>query len=112
MTKTQHKLSFRNDIQSLRGIAIICVLLFHLPNTFFHQGFLGVDIFFVISGFLITPKIIQIFENVPNVSVVKKNFKEFAINRVRRLAPAFSVTILIFLPYFFCLAMPISEMKC
>ena len=98
VTQTLHRYSFRNDVQSLRGIAIICVLLFHLPNTFFHRGFLGVDIFFVISGFLITPKIIQIFENVPNISEVKNNFKEFAINRTRRLAPAFSVTILIFLP--------------
>jgi peptidoglycan/LPS O-acetylase OafA/YrhL len=72
VTEIPLKNSFRNDLQGLRGVAIVSVLLFHLPNTFFHQGYLGVDIFFVISGFLITPRIIQIFENAPNNSVVKK----------------------------------------
>ncbi len=47
---------FRKDINGLRGLAIISVVLFHLfPSiSIFNGGYLGVDIFFVISGFLIT----------------------------------------------------------
>ena len=45
-------MTFRKDIQILRAIAIIQVLFFHLNIKFFENGYLGVDIFFVISGFL------------------------------------------------------------
>lgn len=89
---------FRGDIQALRGIAIVLVLLFHLPETFFSLGYLGVDIFFVISGFLITPRVIALFDGTPKLNSVAKNFFKFAKNRFRRLAPAFGVTILFFLP--------------
>jgi peptidoglycan/LPS O-acetylase OafA/YrhL len=44
----------RLDIQGLRGLAILSVVLFHFFPKFFPMGYLGVDLFFVISGFLIT----------------------------------------------------------
>jgi peptidoglycan/LPS O-acetylase OafA/YrhL len=89
---------FRVDLQALRGVAILLVLIFHLPKSNFSQGFLGVDIFFVISGFLITPRIVALFSHTSCFGEVKEEFFRFAINRFRRLAPAFAVTSLIFLP--------------
>ena len=90
--------NYRRDLQALRGVAILLVLFFHLPGANLTQGFLGVDIFFVISGFLITPRIIALFSGTPSLGTVKNNFLRFASNRISRLAPAFAVTILIFLP--------------
>ena len=46
--------TFRADIQALRGLAILLVLLHHAKLDFIAAGYLGVDIFFVISGYLIT----------------------------------------------------------
>ena len=46
--------SYRNDIDVLRAISVIFVIFFHLKIPFFDGGFIGVDIFFVISGYLIT----------------------------------------------------------
>ena len=89
---------FRGDIQALRGLAVLFVLLFHLPETFLPFGYLGVDIFFVISGFLITPKIFALFQENPDLKTLGRNFSNFAKKRFRRLAPAFGVTILLFLP--------------
>ena len=52
-------MTFRNDIQFLRGISVIAVILFHINNSYLPGGFLGVDIFFIISGYLITNIIIK-----------------------------------------------------
>jgi len=77
---------YRKDVDGLRALAIIAVILFHfgqLPN-----GFLGVDIFFVISGYLIT-KLIYLASIVNKFSIV-----DFYLRRVRRILPLVS---------FFCL---------
>ncbi len=55
--------SFREDIQALRGLAILLVLLHHAKLDIFKAGYLGVDIFFVISGYLITQIIRKDLEN-------------------------------------------------
>ena len=98
MTGEKRFSSFRSDIQVLRGIAIILVLLFHLPSKAFHFGYLGVDIFFVVSGYLIAPRILALFDETPNMALLWKNVSQFTQNRIRRLAPAFAMTVLIFLP--------------
>jgi peptidoglycan/LPS O-acetylase OafA/YrhL len=55
------KTIYRKDIQVLRGVAVFAVILFHAQESYIPLGFLGVDVFFVISGFVVTPLIIQIF---------------------------------------------------
>ena len=50
--------SFRSEIAGLRAVAVISVVLFHLKIVGFQGGFVGVDIFFVISGYLITRNIL------------------------------------------------------
>ena len=75
-------------IDGLRAIAVLAILLFHLHVPGAQGGFLGVDIFFVISGFLITGQI--------NRLAVKNKFSllNFYLRRARRLLPAL-VTILL-----------------
>ena len=73
---------YRSDIDGLRGISIILVLLFHFEINGINNGFLGVDIFFIISGFLITKIILKDLNN------GDFSFTNFYCRRVRRLFPA------------------------
>ena len=57
------KINFRTDINGLRAIAVMAVVLFHFNVTGFSGGFVGVDVFFVISGFLMTGIIVNGLEN-------------------------------------------------
>ena len=70
-------------IDGLRAIAVLFVLLYHAGVSFIPGGFVGVDVFFVISGFLITSQLIEQFKS-RNFS-----FKEFYVRRFRRLIPAY-----------------------
>ena len=80
-------MEYRADIDGLRGIAIILVILFHFEIEIFGNGFLGVDIFFVISGFLITQVISK------EITAEKFSISEFYCRRIRRLFPAFFVML-------------------
>lgn len=86
----------RFDIQYLRAFAVLLVVVHHAKADFFPNGYLGVDIFFVISGFLIIPKIANILESdlkVIQVSRLQK-LKNFYLQRFLRLTPALSVFII------------------
>ena len=95
--------SYRPDIDGLRGIAVIIVMAFHFYPELFKFGFIGVDIFFVISGYLVTQNISFLY--------TKKQFtfRSFYQRRIARLAPAYlattTITVLIGLfiatPHFF-----------
>lgn len=81
-------LQHRADIDGLRGIAVLVILLFHGKFEFFSGGFVGVDIFFVISGFLITSLILK------DVSSGTFSIAHFFARRIRRIFPALFVVIL------------------
>lgn len=82
-------MSFRKDIEGLRGLSVLLVLFFHLDLEFFSGGFIGVDVFFVISGYLIT----QIICN--DLEKKKFSYKNFYFRRTRRLLPAFVIVLFI-----------------
>jgi peptidoglycan/LPS O-acetylase OafA/YrhL len=101
MPKPLNKSKYRKDIQYLRGIAVSAVVLFHANESYFPNGYLGVDVFFVISGFVVTPLILRIFEGQDNSLSKIANLKAFYLKRYYRLAPAlafvlFLSTLLIF----------------
>jgi peptidoglycan/LPS O-acetylase OafA/YrhL len=83
---------FRQDIQALRGIAVSGVVLFHAFPSIVANGYLGVDLFFVISGYVVTPLILRIAENSKNSR--RLNFLHFLQRRFLRLGPALGVCIL------------------
>ena len=91
------KISYRPEIDGLRAIAVISIILYHtkivLNNTdWFEGGFIGVDIFFVISGYLITRIIMN--EIMMHGSF---NFLNFYERRVRRILPMLLLMLLIWI---------------
>jgi peptidoglycan/LPS O-acetylase OafA/YrhL len=77
-------------LDGVRGFAILLVLLFHLRITGFAAGFLGVDVFFVLSGFLITGLLIAEARNSSRISLPR-----FWARRARRLLPALVLLLLV-----------------
>ncbi len=77
--------NYRADIDGLRAVAIIPVIAFHIWPDVLPNGYLGVDVFFVISGFLIYSILLRDFE------ADKFSFKKFWTRRLKRLYPAVSV---------------------
>ncbi|EOW0440287.1 acyltransferase family protein [Providencia rettgeri] len=86
-------MSFRYDINFLRAIAVMAVVIFHFKPTFLPGGFSGVDIFFVISGYLMTGIIFKGFDK-NNFSLVK-----FYIARANRIIPPLAFLCLILLVF-------------
>lgn len=76
-------LKYRPDIDGLRALAVISVIVYHLNNRWLPGGFIGVDVFFVISGFLITKIIYR--EIISN----QFSFKNFYQRRINRILPVF-----------------------
>ena len=78
---------YRPDIDGLRAVAVVSVVLFHARYREFTGGFVGVDIFFVISGFLIT-RIVR-----DQAAAGTFSFAKFYVRRMRRLFPALLATV-------------------
>ncbi len=102
------KLTYRPEIDGLRAIAIGAVILYHAQITIlghqpFKGGFIGVDIFFVISGYLITSIILK--ELITTGSFLFKNFYE---RRIRRILPALLFVMLVSLPFAWMYLLPSS----
>ena len=86
-SKTSH---FRGDIEGLRAVAVIAVLLWHAKLSWLPGGFVGVDVFFVISGFLITRMLLGQIRATGRISLL-----DFYARRARRLLPAACVVLLV-----------------
>lgn len=86
MTSTNEYLA---SIDGLRAVAVLSVLLFHIDLSCAEGGFIGVDVFFVISGFLITQNILR------DVRTGSWSFSEFYRRRIARLFPALFSVILV-----------------
>lgn len=84
-----HTFGNRRDIDGLRALAVIPVVLFHFGFSTFNGGFVGVDVFFVISGFLITTILFR------EISAQRFSFIDFWARRARRIIPALSVVMLV-----------------
>jgi peptidoglycan/LPS O-acetylase OafA/YrhL len=83
-----HLIKYRKDIEGLRALAVLLVIGYHAFPKVFAGGFIGVDIFFVISGFLITKIILE------NLELNSFSFIEFYSRRIRRIFPALFLLLL------------------
>jgi len=81
-------LSYRADIDGLRAIAVLSVLLYHVEAPLVSGGYVGVDVFFVISGFLITSIIVK------DIDAGAYSIARFYERRIRRIFPALFPVIL------------------
>ncbi|MEO9061421.1 MAG: acyltransferase [Nitrosospira sp.] len=86
-------MEYRREIDGLRAVAVIPVILFHVGFDTFSGGFVGVDVFFVISGYLIT-SIILAEREAGTFSLV-----DFYERRVRRIVPALFFVMLTCIPF-------------
>ena len=104
MQAPKSTVEFRPDIEGLRGIAILLVLLFHAGLPWTPGGFVGVDVFFVISGFLITGKLWRESQQPGGLSITK-----FYAWRIRRLLPAARVAVAVISLVGLLLAAPLDR---
>lgn len=91
-------IKYRPEIDGLRAIAVVPVILFHMGMKWISGGFVGVDVFFVISGFLITSIVIMDWE------AGTFSFRNFWARRVRRILPMSIVLIACSLGFAWCFA--------
>ena len=94
------KLNFRQDINFLRALAVISVIVYHIKPEFLPGGWLGVDMFFFISGYLISNKIIVDLNN------GEFKFKDFYKKRIKRILPALFSVLIFTIPFAYVLLPP------
>ena len=100
-------MTYRPDIDGLRAVAVTSVILFHLNSSWLPGGFLGVDIFFVISGYLIGGILFR------ELSTNTFSLKNFYLRRMRRILPAFFAVVIfaLFLSRFIIIPGSVDAMK-
>jgi len=94
-------MKFRTDINGLRAYAVIAVIIFHFNKQWLSGGFAGVDVFFVISGYLMTSIIFRGLEN-NNFSIWK-----FYAARIKRIIPALLVLVIVLMIFGYLFLAPI-----
>ena len=80
-------MKYRADIDGLRALAVISVVLYHVGIETFSGGFVGVDIFFVISGYVIAGRLLEVRDF--------HSIADFYVRRIRRIFPALFVTVVV-----------------
>ena len=93
-------LPYRREIDGLRALAVMPVILFHAGFTVFSGGYVGVDIFFVISGYLITSIILA------EKQAGKFTLLNFYERRARRILPALFIVLLACIPFAWAWLLP------
>lgn len=94
------KLHYRPEIDGLRAVAVLPVILFHAGFASFGGGFVGVDVFFVISGYLITSLILK------DLAEDRFSFLDFYERRARRILPALFLVLVCTIPFAWQWMMP------
>lgn len=87
LASTGHADSYRPDIDGLRGVAVLSVVLYHYGATWLPGGFTGVDVFFVISGYIIT------FHSLNRIDLGTFTIRDFYRRRIKRIAPPLMLTV-------------------
>lgn len=90
MNDGEYRLGYRGDIEGLRAIAVLLVVSAHAGLPGLAGGFVGVDVFFVLSGFLITGLLVREISTTGHL-----RFVDFYVRRLRRLLPALAVMLLV-----------------
>ncbi len=86
-TTNQYHSTYRADIDGLRAVAVLVIILFHINKDLLPGGFIGVDVFFVISGYLISLNIIR------DVNANKFSIAEFYSRRIKRIFPPLIIVL-------------------
>lgn len=100
MSSSKNNFSYRPEIDGLRAFAVIAVILYHAGFSFFKGGFVGVDVFFVISGYLISS---IIYTEIQNGSFT---FSNFYARRAGRIIPALFFVIAVCIPFAYVYLLP------
>lgn len=93
-------MKYRSDIDGLRAIAVLPVILYHADMPLFHGGYVGVDVFFVISGFLISGILIT------EIGSGQFSLYRFYERRARRILPALFAMLFVSIPFAVALMLP------
>ena len=104
-TSKIRRISYREDINILRAVAVLSVVFYHADISLFRGGWLGVDIFFVISGYLISNIIIS------ELNEKQFSFRKFYLRRIRRILPALISTLLMSVPLAYFILSPLALLE-